>query len=69
MAACDEPYMGEESINLPPALKKWPMTSAILSRASGSSPTLKVRELPNPITGIRSLLEGIGFVINVPVPA
>jgi hypothetical protein len=59
---CEEPYMGEESIRRPPAAKKARMTSAQLSRASGSLPTLKVIQDPRPTIGKASPVEGIGFV-------
>src|ERR671928_11693 len=62
MTACDDPYMGEESIRRPPAPKKARITSAQASRATGSSPTLKVIQLPSPTSGKGSPLDGIGFV-------
>ena len=46
----------------PPASKKARMTSAQASRATGSSPTLKVIQLPSPTTGRASPVEGIGLV-------
>ena len=64
MTACDEPYIGEESIIRPPARKNARMTAAHSSRSSGSSPTLKVIQLPSPTTGSCSPLEGIGRVIG-----
>src|SRR6266498_2108635 len=65
MTACDEPYIGEESIRRPPSRKKAPMTAAHSSRSSGSSPTLNVTQLPRPITGTFSPLDGIGLVTGV----
>ena len=48
----------------PPVSRKCRITSVQLSRASMSSPTLKVRELPRPITGMASPLEGIGLLMS-----
>ena len=62
MTSCDDPYIGDESMTRPPAAKKLRMTSAQLSRATRSLPTLKVIQLPSPITGSASPLEGIGRV-------
>ncbi len=59
MTSCEDPYIGEESISRPPAPKKLRITSAQESRATGSLPTLKVIQLPSPMTGIVSPLEGI----------
>jgi hypothetical protein len=64
MTACEEPYIGDESIIRPPAAKKALMTAAHSSRSPTSSPTLKVIQLPSPTTGSRSPVEGIGFVIG-----
>ena len=66
MTACDDPYMGEESIRRPPASKKARITSAQASRAAGSSPTLKVIQLPSPTMGTASPLDGIGLVRSGP---
>jgi hypothetical protein len=44
----------------PPASKKAAMTAAHSSRSSGSSPTLKVIQVPSPTIGISSRVEGIG---------
>src|SRR2546428_6768822 len=49
----------------PPSWKKACMTAAHSSRSSGSSPTLKVIQLPRPTTGIFSPLDGIGSVVGV----
>ena len=46
----------------PPAPKKARMTSAQASRATGSSPTLNVIQLPSPMSGKASPLDGIGLV-------
>jgi hypothetical protein len=54
--------MGEESIRRPPASKKARITCAQASRATGSSPTLKVIQLPSPTAGSASPVEGIGLV-------
>jgi hypothetical protein len=48
----------------PPSRKKARMTAAHSSRSSASSPTLKVIQVPRPITGSRSPLEGMGRVIG-----
>src|SRR2546422_1176742 len=65
MPAWDEPYIGDESMRRPPSWKKACMTAAHSSRSSGSSPTLKVIQLPRPTTGIFSPLDGIGSVVGV----
>ena len=44
----------------PPASKKAAMTRAHSSLSSGSSPTLKVIQVPSPTIGISSRVEGIG---------
>jgi hypothetical protein len=62
MTPCEEPYIGEESIMRPPAAKKARITSAQLSRAGLSLPTLKVIQLPSPTSGKASPLDGIGRV-------
>src|SRR6266496_1722944 len=62
MTSCDEPYIGDESITLPPASTKLRMTSVHASRATGSSPTLNVIQLPRPTTGSVSPVDGIGRV-------
>src|SRR6478735_7152504 len=72
MTSCEEQYIGEESIIRPPASKKLRMTSVQSARATRSSPTLKVIQLPSPITGNASPLDGIRRVIKAPcgvVPA
>jgi hypothetical protein len=53
--------MGEESITRPPASKNAAMTSAHSSRSTGSSPTLKVIQVPSPTAGMASPVEGIGL--------
>src|SRR6266540_7278183 len=58
----DEPYMGDESIRRPPASKNARITCAQASRATVSSPTLKVIQLPSPTAGSASSVEGIGLV-------
>ena len=40
------------------------MTSVQVLRAAMLSPTLNVRELPRPITGIASSLDGIGLLMS-----
>ena len=65
MTAWDEPYIGDESMRRPPSWKKACMTAAHSPRSSGSSPTLKVIQLPRPTTGIFSPLDGIGLVTGV----
>ena len=40
------------------------MTSVQVLRAAMLSPTLKVRELPRPITGIASALDGTGLLMS-----
>src|SRR6266542_3292036 len=60
ITSCEEPYIGEESIRRPPSWKKARTTSAQESRATGSSPTLNVIQLPSPTTGSLSPVEGIG---------
>ncbi|CAH2404523.1 conserved hypothetical protein [Mesorhizobium ventifaucium] len=50
--------MGEESIMRPPAAKKAAITSAHSSRSTGSSPTLKVIQVPSPTAGSISPEEG-----------
>jgi hypothetical protein len=62
MTAWEEPYIGDESIMRPPAAKKALITAVHSARSSGSSPTLKVTQLPSPITGSGSPLDGIGLV-------
>ena len=44
----------------PPASKKAAMTPAHSSLSIGSSPTLKVIQVPSPTIGISSRVEGIG---------
>ena len=66
MTSCDDPYIGDESMTRPPAAKKLRMTSAQLSRATRSLPTLNVIQLPSPMTGSASPLEGIGLVSSEP---
>src|SRR6266446_812976 len=55
----DEPYMGEESITVPPASKKAAMTATASSRSTGSVPTLKVIQVPRPTTGMDTPEDGI----------
>src|SRR5215207_5875864 len=66
---CDDPYIGEESIKRPPLAKKLCMTSAREARASASSPTLKVIQVPRPTRGRASPDDGIGLVIIGPACA
>ena len=61
-SACDEPYIGDESIMRPPSAKKARITSAQASRAARSLPTLKVIQLPRPTTGSASPVAGIFLV-------
>src|SRR5687768_2610113 len=58
--------MGEESIRRPPASKNARMTSAQLSRASLSLPTLNVIQVPSPTRGKASPVEGTGLVRTGP---
>lgn len=62
MVACDEPYIGELSIILPPPAANAFITPAHSSSRTGSLPTLKVIHEPSPTHGIRSPEEGIGLV-------
>ena len=48
------PYIGDESIKPPPAAKKRRSNSRRDAMASGSSPTSKVSQVPNPMTGMVS---------------
>lgn len=59
ITGCEEPYMGEESIIFPPASKNAVITSAHSSRSTGSSPTLKVIQVPRPTAGIASPEDGM----------
>src|SRR5438132_4181037 len=58
--------MGEESIMRPPASKKAAMTRAHSSLSTGSSPTLKVIQVPSPTIGISSRVEGMGRRVGEP---
>ena len=51
--------MGEESTMPPPASRKAAMTARHSARSSGSSPTLKVIQLPIPIAGTGSPVAGM----------
>ena len=62
MTSCDEPYIGDESIMRPPASKSARMTAAQESRATASLPTLNVIQLPSPMTGTASPVDGTGRV-------
>src|SRR4030095_13277599 len=62
MTSCDEPYIGDESIIRPFASTKLRITSAQALRATGSSPTLKVIQLPRPTPGGASPVDGIGRI-------
>jgi len=62
MTSCEEPYIGDESISRPSISKKFRMTSAQVSRATRSLPTLKVIQLPSPITGRASPDDGMSRV-------
>ena len=53
--------------SLPPAARNSPSTSRSGSRSPALSPTSKLPEVPMPITGSCSLLEGIARVCNPPV--
>src|SRR5688572_7813694 len=46
MVACEEPYIGEESISTPPLSRNALTTAVHRSSAARSSPTLKVIQLP-----------------------
>jgi hypothetical protein len=56
--------MGEESITVPPALKKACITSVNWANACGSFGVSKVRDVPIPITGIGSPELGMARVIS-----
>src|SRR5262245_18510436 len=62
MVAWEEPYIGEESIIFPPAARKAPMTAVHSSRSWVSLPTLNVAQLPRPTAGMRSPVDGMGFM-------
>ena len=51
--------MGEESTMPPPSSKKAAMTARHSARSSGSSPTLKVIQLPIPTAGTGSPVAGM----------
>src|SRR5262249_2127219 len=53
----------------PPAAKKLRITSAHEARATSSSPTLKVIQLPSPTAGNFSPVDGIGRVTTASVCA
>src|SRR6267142_3799320 len=53
------PYMGELSITLPPFSRRFFKTESNGSRSEGESPTSNVRQVPTPIAGRRSPVEGI----------
>ena len=57
----DEPYMGEESIVLPPASNRTRRTSLNGLRAAASAPTSKVCQVPRPTIGNSSPVFGIGL--------
>ena len=63
--ASARPYMGEESITLPPASSRMRSTSLRWSSAARSAPTSKACQVPSPTTGSGSLVEGIGRVSMV----
>ena len=51
--------MGEESINVPPALKNAFNTRVLAFRRATLPPTLKVIQLPMPIAGTDACVEGM----------
>ena len=58
------PYIGDESMSVPPRSKNAFRTGASASR-SGPGPASNVREVPSPTTGSSSPVEGIRFLIGV----
>src|SRR6516164_7816744 len=69
ITASEEPYMGEESIRVPPRSKNVCTTRAQSERCLSSLPTLKVSHVPRPMAGIFSPVEGIARVRMGPVAA
>src|SRR5215213_4310887 len=69
VAASARPYIGEVSIMRPPASASTRSTAASFSRAGSPGPISNTCQVPSPITGIASPLDGIGRVIIVPAPA
>jgi hypothetical protein len=61
--------MGEESTSVPPRSKKACMTWARAARSLSSLPTLKVIQVPRPIIGIFSPVEGMARVMTGPAGA
>src|SRR3546814_99762 len=66
MTSAEVPYIGEQSMTLPPRAKNTRSTSARWSRRRRSSPTLKVIHEPMPTTGSASPLDGMARVIDAP---
>ena len=58
--------MGEELIRLPPRSKKVCITCARAARSLSSLPTLKVIQVPRPMAGICSPVDGIAFFRMAP---
>jgi hypothetical protein len=63
------PYIGDESISVPPRSKNTLSTCARWSRRAASAPTLKVIQEPMPITGTCSPVAGIALVKIGPIAA
>src|ERR671925_458985 len=59
----DLPYIGDESMTLPPERTNSRNTSLIGSRADFPGPTSKVCHVPRPTTGKDSAVFGIGFLM------
>ncbi len=59
ITASDEPYIGEESTMPPPRAKNSASTFARASRNARSSPTLNVIQVPRPMAGICSPVDGM----------
>ncbi|MFO1067564.1 MAG: hypothetical protein U1E14_03475 [Geminicoccaceae bacterium] len=59
ITAWAEPYIGELSTIAPPPAKKARITAVHSSCSTGSSPTLKVIQLPRPTAGMGSPLDGM----------
>ena len=62
MTACEEPYIGDESIMRPPASKKARITSAQASRATAVVADVEGDPAAEPTSGTASPVDGIGRV-------
>ncbi len=58
ITSCEDEYMGEESIMPPPRSKKACITRNTFSRLLRTAPASKVSQLPRPITGISTPVDG-----------